>query len=138
MTNLEKFYDELIKHGDNAVHKTTGKLVRCIEISCDDCRFDGNCEVNLIKWLAQEYKEPKPTLTSKERAFCEVVGDGYVFRCDDILVVSFLRPEKSMLGGYRPDCDYKCLNNNFFKFIESNTYGWSIQDLLELEVCDEV
>lgn len=68
MTNKEKYYDELMNYAlagiDIAINKSTNKIVACKEIKCSDCKFDVDwdveCDFSRLKWLNEEYIEPKP------------------------------------------------------------------------------
>lgn len=86
MTNFEKFKNEITEIFYNkktliAREKNTGKFACCGDISCAHCQFlRGNCVVSMFKWLLEEYQEPAPKLTTKERAFCEIIKNGYIAR----------------------------------------------------------
>ena len=69
MTNYEK-YKEIIdltfEHRENiALNKDTKEVVSCWKLTCDNCLFSGcrnapyPCDLNRIRWLVSEYKEPE-------------------------------------------------------------------------------
>ncbi len=63
MTNYEK-YKEIIdltfERGENiALTKDTKEVVSCWRLRCENCLFSHYpCDLNRIKWLVAEYKEP--------------------------------------------------------------------------------
>lgn len=63
MTNYEK-YKEIIdltfERGENiALTKDTKEVVSCWRLRCENCLFSHySCDLNRIKWLVAEYKEP--------------------------------------------------------------------------------
>lgn len=69
MTNYEKHREKIDKILQDtykmAVDKGTKEIVDCQELKCEDClfscRYNENryCEINRIKWLVSEYKEPE-------------------------------------------------------------------------------
>ncbi len=64
MTNYEKYKDIIEKFTDNdvAFDKSKNKIVKCVQIDCEDCAFYGNyddCKLYAMKWAAEEYKEPE-------------------------------------------------------------------------------
>lgn len=68
MTNFEKFKSEIKKIVDSGsnVARNNGKTVACNQImDCKECDFDNmniNCKYLLMKWLCEEYEEPKINL----------------------------------------------------------------------------
>ena len=81
MTNFEKYHQEIIENGYTAVKG--GRLAHCGETECCECDLHCGDElrsIKLIKWLAEEYKEPKPTLTKQQRLLCELLSDGWIVR----------------------------------------------------------
>ena len=90
MINFEKYHEEMIENASVAVRH--GKPTQCYMIECSDCDiFDGNasCIINLIKWLAKEYEEPKPTLTEKEMYLCTAFEKGYIVRGNNVGLIFF-------------------------------------------------
>lgn len=64
MTNFEKYKDELIKKAiletAMAIDTHTNKVVDCIDIDCEDCKFNiSNNGCAMEKWLNSEYVEPE-------------------------------------------------------------------------------
>lgn len=108
MTNFEKYKDEILEMAreGHSLAKKAGKLTECSKIRCADCDFVHNCRAKFIKWL---YAEPAPTLTKRERTFCEIMGEGYIARDEDGTL-----------------------------FILKTEEPWAVEDLLKLEVeeCD--
>lgn len=69
MTNYEKYKKIIEKFTDNdvAFDKSKNKIVKCVEIDCEDCAFyaDDDCKLGAMKWAAEEYKEPEEVDWSK-------------------------------------------------------------------------
>lgn len=64
MTNFEKYKDDIEKLQSTSVafDKSNNKIVKCMNIICEDCTFYENfdsCRLNAMKWAAEEYKEPE-------------------------------------------------------------------------------
>ena len=64
MTNFEKYKDELIKkvilETAIAIDIHTNKVVDCIDINCEDCKFNiSNNGCGMEEWLNSEYVEPE-------------------------------------------------------------------------------
>lgn len=140
MTNFEKYKDEIlqmVENGKEFLGFNGEKIIHCGgKRYCHTCIFNnasGNCDGSFIKWL---YEEAAPKLTAKERAFCEIVGDGYIVRdCDGILTCYFCRPKKRSADWHSENPNYRCLAQSYFKFIKwEDEKPWSIADLLKLEV----
>ena len=67
MTNYE-YYKEQIERIARlgrrvAMDATTGEIVCCVDIDCNECLFQGsedaNCSQKAFKWADEEYKEPE-------------------------------------------------------------------------------
>lgn len=147
MTNFEKYMNTIVSiHNQDstdvavAMDIRTGVLKRCSEVGCECCKFNWrynanrNCRANIVSWLFEEYQEPAPKLTKKERIFCEIVRHGYIARDKDKRLYLYgCQPSlrSSEWAGER----WIDLDRNSFPFItwESNK-DWSIEDLLKLEV----
>ena len=157
MTNFEYWKDKILGFVEN------GKDFGVIDNkprSCDDIDDDGlcggfgggkcaflddrdTCSVCRIKWLYVEHIDI-PTLTKKERMFCEGVGEGYIAMDDDESLWYYIyEPRRTSNGrGWCGD------NNNTicldglkltFKFIKpTDEKPWNIEELLKLEVKNEV
>lgn len=138
MTNFEKYKDEIAKIVRNgkfiSLNKNTRVLGECGSISCYNCRFLGNCAIEALEWLYEEYQEPAPKLTKKERAFCEIVRHGYIARDkDECLHIYRVPPSKNSLE-WTGQCWIE-LGCDFFSFILwEDEKPWNIEDLLKLEV----
>lgn len=99
MTNFEKYKDEILEMAreGHSLAKKAGKLTECSKIRCADCDFVHNCRAKFIKWL---YAEPAPTLTKRERTFCEIMGEGYIARDEDGTL--FYSQNRRTMGSRRP------------------------------------
>lgn len=153
MTNFEKYMNTIVSicNQDStnvavAMNIRTEVLGRCSEVGCECCKFssrfsgNGRCEVNLVRWLFSEYQEPAPKLTKKERAFCEIVKDGYIARDKNRgLAYHSNLPEYYDSSEYWvPDFGIVKISQQYFNFITCEPgKAWSIKDLLKLEVCDD-
>ena len=101
---------------------------------CKDCLFARNCDVERTRWLLNE---AKPTLTPKEHAFCEIVGEGYIARDEDgILFHSQINKPHRETGIWGIGSgNYVVLRNSDFKFIAwDDEEPWAVEDLLKMEV----
>lgn len=130
MTNFEKYRDKLmaISIKGRRVALVKQQPVDCHNISCTACDLycEVPCDVERLKWLCEEYKEPAPKLTLEERHFCEVVNH-----------YSDRRITRPMGSSYTCLIEDKVvrlnINSQWFKFIKGGE-NWSISDLLKLEV----
>ena len=135
MTNGEKYRDEILKivktKEDFAVKD--GKIEFCCNVRCNYCEFfDGDCTPGKIRWM---YAEALPTLTRRERAFCEYVCSGYIARdmSGDLYWHSY-KPEKFENFWSTPE-DFDRVEYADFEFIKwEDEEPWSVKDLLRLEV----
>lgn len=133
MTNFEKYKDvipKLLKVESNYYLAVKNREpVNCYGTHCSECTFSNDenrpCSLMFIEWLYEEYKEPSPKLTKRERAFCE----SFAFALDKYI-------ERTNLGnlfvGFR-DEPKLALDNTWFKFIKNDS-KWNVADLLKLEV----
>jgi hypothetical protein len=136
MTNFEKYQKEIL----NIVSKQSlavkeGKPAPCDDTNCNECILNvKQCGREIIKWL---YAEAKPILTAKERAFCEIVGEGYISRDKDgeLFYSQSDKPYKDD-EIWVVDCnDYITLPGDLFKFITwEDKEPWAVEELLKLEV----
>lgn len=102
MTNFKKNQDEILKMAqsdqDFAVIKESQALANCSSTDCFDYLFTHDCSQPVkFRWLCDEIVEPAPapTLTVKERGFCEIVEHGYIARDKDgSLYFYLIRPFK--------------------------------------------
>lgn len=137
MLNAEKYRDEIMTliEQDKALAVLNNKITYCGMISeCKDCLFARNCDVERTRWLLNE---AKPTLTPKERGFCEIVGEGYIARDDDGSLYYYdEEPSKTDINWENKPYDITLMiHNNYFDFITwDDKKPWAIEDLLELEV----
>ena len=132
MTNYEKFKDEIneILIADGIVALKNGEPAYCIEHGCRHCEFlhHDSCRIKFLEWLFKEYVEPAPTLTSKERAFCEMV------HCpQDYHLIRSCQGELYLKRKYYATPFY--VDPDSFSFIKHDKL-WSVDDLLKLEVRD--
>ena len=66
-TNLERYYDELIKEDCSDFGVVNGKIKSCAFIPCEKCEFKhGNCHKNRITWLTSKCEKPTYKLTQCE------------------------------------------------------------------------
>lgn len=66
-TNLERYYDDLIKEDCSDFGVVNGKIESCAYIQCKKCEFEcGNCHKNRITWLTSKCKKPKYKFTQFE------------------------------------------------------------------------
>lgn len=66
-TNLERYYDDLIKEDSSDFGVVNGKIESCAYIQCKKCEFEGgNCHKNRITWLTSKCKKPTYKLTQCE------------------------------------------------------------------------
>lgn len=141
MNNLEAYKEKLLiisSEDECAVVRDTNELKPCATVDCPDCLFErGSCIEGLIKWLAEEYIEPKEcSLTSDEYGFCLLFEDGYIIR--DIFENLFYSEDV-------PSIDFKYgtwhaynmvkLKKEYFPFITwEGKKSWSIEKLKKLPV----
>lgn len=137
MTNFEKYKDEILDITKSSWVKVTkdGKVTSC-SAECGNCIFYynnvGGCRNAFIKWL---YAEAKLTLTAKERAFCEMVTEGYIARDEDGSLYIYANEPPKREEQWCSDVDLIPLNNEYFSFITWEDKSlWSIKELLKLEV----
>lgn len=147
MTNFEKYKDEIleiVEHNDIAsiaIDIKKNKPQYCNGTRCSQCiRYgdDGRCSSqNLFKWLYEEAKESLPTLTLKERGFCEIIRSGYIARDSDTTLWVFTSEPSELYGvwGYEDDeCAFNIIGGVFRFITYESGKAWSIEELLRLEV----
>ena len=111
--------------------------VECTYMSCCDCIFYcSHCISRRIRWLYEEAVEPAPTLTAKERAFCEIIRDGYIARDRDGSIWVFNESPHESNGIWTCENGYTInITREAFEFIDyKSRKAWSIEELLQLEV----
>ena len=79
-TNLEHYYDGLLKVGCSTFGVTDGKIKNCNCTACSKCEIralDENeyCRINAIKWLASSYKKQTYKLTKFEHDILNAYKD---------------------------------------------------------------
>lgn len=133
MKNIEKFQKEFAVLALERVPIGVKKGVPCScrELNCIDCdlfrrvgkSIDKNCLEAIQNWAQEEYKEPAPKLTKRERAFIECIVDDFnINRCSDgTLAIVYGR--KSWLE----------IDGGLFAFVEAGSCK-SKKELLDLEV----
>lgn len=66
-TNLEFYYDDLIKEDCSDFGVVNGKIESCTFMSCEKCEFKpGNCHKNRITWLTSKCEKKKHKFTQFE------------------------------------------------------------------------
>lgn len=142
MNNLEAYKEELLKiipEDDCAVIRSTNELKPCAIVDYSNCLFkSGRCVEGLIKWLCEEYeepKEPKEYLTSEEYNFLSLFDKGYIVRaplgtlffCEDL---SSCDPINGALSKH----NMVKLKGEYFPFIKGS---WDIEELKKLPIRGE-
>lgn len=132
MKNIEKYKDELIRCTE------CKDLIELAGKHCGDFKPDVSeclkCRKEVVEWLL---KEAKPTITTQEKSFLEIVKNGYIARDEnDELALYEAKPSKSNWYWETED-GYVPLKENYFKFIKwTAEKPYSVEDLLKLEVKD--
>lgn len=142
MTNFEKYREEILKITQNGDHFGVPKKAQvpmvCTSMSCVDCLFGGYCQPKKIGWLYEEAVELAPTLSVKERGFCEIIKSGYIARDRDESLWVFNESPYERDGIWTCEDEDAYLINitrEAFKFIDYKSRKvWSIEELLQLEV----
>lgn len=149
MKNVDYWKDVILK-SDGKIAVSNNIPQRCADVKCSKCSFcPHTCTGDFHRWLYEEHVE-RPTLTSKEHKFCEILEDGYlaryVGRYGSGLHWYKYEPRKIASVWHMPDLsaeyDYIDLEKFEemipFKFITwEDEKPWSIKDLLALEVKDD-
>lgn len=143
MTNFEKYREEILKISERgnsfAVPRQTRVPKECIYVGCNYCLFNGYCQPEKIRWLYAEAVEPAPTLTVKERGFCEIIQSGYIARDQDGSLWLFdmipAKDDDDDITWWSSANGSEQLNGEAFPFIAWGLdEAWSIEELLQLEV----
>lgn len=80
-TNLERYYDDLIKEDCSDFGVVNGKIESCAYILCKKCEFEGgNCHRNRITWLASPYEKTTYKLTKFEKELLQCYPDTNSFK----------------------------------------------------------
>lgn len=147
MKNREKFAKEILniacKGGAIAVTKDN-KVVCCDDIACEQCLFniydnECSCDDNDIeRWAESEYVEKKPTITSREKNFLDLLLPNYKYIVRDkngFLLVYKEKPIKILETWGIANCALIHMFDIKFDFIKrEDEEPWSIEDLKKLEV----
>ena len=142
MTNFEKYHQEIIEQGYDALKN--GELAYCDEMECYECDLNCNyepCSIKMIEWLAKEYKESEPTLTKQQRLLCELLSDGWIAR--DLKGALWYYPVvptkyEYTWNNYRTDKPVACIDTDVFPdfpFIRwEDEEPHSVKEMLKWEV----
>lgn len=113
----------------------------------NDSTGEKNCRTKRYEWSESEYVEEKPTITSREKLFLDLIREEYTYMArdkDSQLCVYPRKPEKKSTYWLLPDNPnnardlYIIALNVSFDFIKwEDEEPWSIDDLKKLEVKDE-
>lgn len=80
-SNLERYYDDLIKEDCSDFGVVNGKIESCAYILCKKCEFEGgNCHRNRITWLASPYEKITYKLTKFEKELLQCYPDTNSFK----------------------------------------------------------
>lgn len=154
MKNREKFAKEILDiacKGDRFMVTKSGEITFCDSFKCDVCKFNNStgeksCRIKRYEWSQYKYVE-KPTITSKEKAFLDLILPKYKYIARDNdtnkLFLYIDRPSKHFTYWLPElkDSAYELLYRpldikfNFIKWEDEEP--WSIEDLKKLEVKDE-
>lgn len=145
MTNLEFYKDEILKLAEETIHIAVTKtgLRPCAVTCCSYCLLrDGNkpCGYNRIKWFSEEYIE-RPKLNKHEKAFCEALQKGWIFRNKNGRLAFSTEKVSNQVRNINFDIFsmMRSYNNKIhFDFIKDGFDNqWSIEELLKLEVVND-
>lgn len=130
-TNFEHYKDAILKSGGE-FGIFDGKIIPCSEAAaCEGCYFDIHsdiytCDFLKIKWLCELYELMHFT---KDKAFCEMIDRGFIFRSADNCLYWCKNEDKSNMTGID---DFGVM----FPMIDDGRM-WSIGELTELPICEE-
>lgn len=98
---------------------------------------DGFDDVKITK-IKDIVAQSQPKLTKRERAFCELITDGYIARDSDMEIWWHERKPYKEFGEWvnnEYSIDVECFNEIPFMFITwEDDEPWAVEDLLKLEV----
>lgn len=146
MTNFEYWKEKILGITEEGcdVALVDGVPERCAGTPCEKCGFSRECDKDRMHWFYAEHKE-KPTLTKKERMFCELVETGWIVRDKDGDLRYFVnKPVKTQYIYWCPTFpgeQSRWINwlNASFDFIRwEDQEPWSVEELLKLDVKKEV
>lgn len=150
MKNREKFAKEILDIACNggviAVTKDN-KVVCCRDINCEQCLFhktnyyESYCDYEAtMRWAESEYVE-KPTITSREKNFLDLLLPNYKYIAKDkngFLLAYTEKPIKILETWGMANCALINMFDIKFDFIKrEDEEPWRIEDLKKLEVKDE-
>ena len=151
MKNREKFAKEILDIACNggviAVTKDN-KVVCCRDINCEQCLFhktnyyESYCDYEAtMRWAESEYVEKKPTITSREKNFLDLLLPNYKYIAKDkngFLLAYTEKPIKILETWGMANCALINMFDIKFDFIKrEDEEPWRIEDLKKLEVKDE-
>lgn len=151
MKNREKFAKEILDIACNggviAVTKDN-KVVCCGDINCEQCLFhktnyyESYCDYEAtMRWAESEYVEKKPTITSREKNFLDLLLPNYKYIAKDkngFLLAYTEKPIKILETWGMANCALINMFDIKFDFIKrEDEEPWHIEDLKKLEVKDE-
>lgn len=151
MKNREKFAKEILDIACNggviAVTKDN-KVVCCRDINCEQCLFhktnyyESYCDYEAtMRWAESEYVEKKPTITSREKNFLDLLLPNYKYIAKDkngFLLAYTEKPIKILETWGMANCVLINMFDIKFDFIKrEDEEPWHIEDLKKLEVKDE-
>lgn len=107
-TNLEHYYEDLLKIGSGSFGVTDGKVKQCYNMSCSQCDINriynsGYCRINAIKWLASTYKKPTYKLSQFEYDLIQTYSDC----ADECKFCDFMQLNKLQNMGY-----FNCIDSS--------------------------
>ena len=142
MKNWEKYEKEIKELGLGLGGFTitkSGEVDKCANISCFKCKFcetNETCRATVVKWLFEDYEEPKPKLTMEERAIVKsIISTAFIARDEDgTLCIYNSKVGKDETSWYSED-KAMVIDAKLFPFITWDSgKAWSIEELKELEV----
>ena len=145
MTNFEYYKEGILQLGDISEIAITkdGEIRKCYDLDCKECVLDGkgDCCLAIVEWLYEEHVEkPKPPkLSKKERAFCELIGTGYIARDNNKELVHYRATPHKHTNEWTDHTASFLMLNRFnslkFDFIKwEDEEPWPVEELLKLEV----
>lgn len=153
MKNKEKFAKEILDiacKGKIITVTKDNKVVCCSNTPCELCMFDGcgkhigrsqACADRFHEWSESEYVEPKPTITSREKNFLDLLLPNYKYIVRDkngFLLVYKEKPIKILETWGIANCALIHMFDIKFDFIKrEDEEPWRIEDLKKLEVRGE-
>lgn len=146
MINAEKYKDRILEVASNnkvfGLDTKTNKIDNCSSMNCRDCLFYtfgtiSEHDVNRIKWLLSEYKEPPVKVSKLEYEFLkwsEKKGHKYIVRDKINHLFIFKDAPIKRENCWVPESSYCsiALFDNLFKFIkQEDEEPRAIKDILE-------